>query len=308
VSVPTFSIIIPAYNRAGMLADTLASVQAQTYTSWECIVVDDGSKDNTRQVVEALSASDPRIRYVYQDNAERSAARNNGMRNAFGNYFCFLDSDDHYAPEYLERLQHFLALKEWPIALIVSDFCTWDGIEKTPVEVPSVGANVAEWLLNYPVSPSRVCMHRSIFLQFQFREDIVMVEDSVLWISIASAYPVVHLREHLVWYRVHEGNSVNRSTRAAFSRHDGLVKFFQDPLSKAIGPSLKRAMLSDVRFRMAEYHAYNGHAWRALTMVLSSWMMSPIHRHTKAKIFFILQLIPGFDRLWSIKQSYKNGR
>jgi glycosyltransferase involved in cell wall biosynthesis len=282
-----------------MLADTLASVQAQTYTNWECIVVDDGSKDNTRQVVEALSANDPRIRYVYQDNAERSAARNNGMRNATGTYFCFLDSDDHYAPEYLERLHHFLTLKQWPIALAISDFCTWDGIGITPVDVPPIGPNVAEWLLNFPVSPTRACMHKSIYPKFKFKEDIVMVEDSVLWISIATAYPVLHLREHLVWYRVHEGNSVNRATRASFSRHDGLIKFFQDPLSNAVSPSLKRNMLSDVRFRMAEYQAYNGYIWKAFGLVVSSLFTAPIHRHTKAKLFFMLMLIPGFKRLWS---------
>ena len=75
---PFFSITIPAYNRGYILPETIKSIQEQTFQAWEVIIVDDGSKDNTREIVEQLSAEDSRIRYVYQDNAERSAARNNG--------------------------------------------------------------------------------------------------------------------------------------------------------------------------------------------------------------------------------------
>ncbi len=78
---PFFSIIIPAYNRAGILEKALQSVRDQTCTDWECIVVDDGSTDNTRDLLAQWSAGDARFRYIYQENAERSAARNNGMKN-----------------------------------------------------------------------------------------------------------------------------------------------------------------------------------------------------------------------------------
>ncbi|HPY82753.1 MAG TPA: glycosyltransferase family A protein, partial [Bacteroidales bacterium] len=78
--MPLFSIIIPTYNRAHILPRTIASVLAQTYSNWECIIVDDGSTDSTKDLI--ASYSDTRIKYVYQHNAERSAARNNGIRNA----------------------------------------------------------------------------------------------------------------------------------------------------------------------------------------------------------------------------------
>jgi glycosyltransferase involved in cell wall biosynthesis len=95
---PFFSIIIPSYNRAALIIETLNSVCSQTFQNWECIVVDDGSTDTTRDVIEALSIQDDRIRYIYQDNAERSNARNNGIRNAKGEWICFLDSDDAFDP------------------------------------------------------------------------------------------------------------------------------------------------------------------------------------------------------------------
>ena len=94
-----FSIIIPSYNRANHLPKAIESVLAQSFTDWELIIVDDGSTDNTSDVV--ASYNDPRIKYIYQENAERSAARNNGIRNANGEWICFLDSDDVYLNQHL---------------------------------------------------------------------------------------------------------------------------------------------------------------------------------------------------------------
>lgn len=297
-TTPFFSIIIPAYNRAELLEETLASVQAQSFQEWECIVVDDGSTDPTSSVVEKIAVIDSRIRYVYQYNAERSAARNNGMRHARGTYICFLDSDDHYAPQYLERLHFFLAARQLPVALVVTDFCVWDGSDTRPMSAPPLEGNVAEWLFENPVSPSRACMHADIAKHFHFREDIVMVEDSVLWVSIASKFPVLHLQDCLIWYRVHEGNSVNRTTPAAFRRHEGLQLFFKDPLSGALSGTAKRDLLSDVRFRMAEYHAMQGKRLKAIFTALWSLLTSPTHRHSKAKVFLMLQQVPGFNGVW----------
>ena len=91
---PFFSVVIPTYNRAHLIKETIESVQKQTFSDWELIIVDDGSTDDTKSVVK--SVDDKRIQYVFQENAERSVARNNGFRHAKGQYICFLDSDDYY--------------------------------------------------------------------------------------------------------------------------------------------------------------------------------------------------------------------
>ena len=78
IASPFFSIIIPTYNRDYILPETINSIQEQSFGNWEVILVDDGSTDNTRELVESLSIVADRIRYVYQQNAERSVARNNG--------------------------------------------------------------------------------------------------------------------------------------------------------------------------------------------------------------------------------------
>jgi len=97
---PFFSIIIPTYNRADLIGKTLTSVLQQTFSDFEVLVIDDGSTDATRQVVEAFN--DKRLSYIFQANAERGAARNNGIDHANGKYITFLDSDDIFLPDHLQ--------------------------------------------------------------------------------------------------------------------------------------------------------------------------------------------------------------
>ena len=93
---PTFSVVIPLYNRADIVAKTIQSVLDQDFQSFEIIVVDDGSKDDPEPALAAIG--DPRIRYVRQDNAGGGAARNRGIEEAQGRYIAFLDSDDLFLP------------------------------------------------------------------------------------------------------------------------------------------------------------------------------------------------------------------
>jgi glycosyltransferase involved in cell wall biosynthesis len=102
------SIIIPCYNYGWLLPETLESVLKQSHAEWECLIIDDGSSDNTKQVSEAFASKDDRIRYIYQVNGGMSNARNNGLRLAKGEYIQFLDSDDLLAPDKLSIQVAFL--------------------------------------------------------------------------------------------------------------------------------------------------------------------------------------------------------
>ena len=101
-----FSIVIPSYNRAHFISHAIQSVIDQTFQNWELIIIDDGSTDNTKDVV--LSFDDIRIKYVYQKNQERSIARNNGIKRAKGIWICFLDSDDYYHKTHLQRFTELI--------------------------------------------------------------------------------------------------------------------------------------------------------------------------------------------------------
>ena len=113
-----FTVVIPVYNRAREIERAIKSVLSQTFQDFEIIVVDDGSNDNTREVIESIS--DPRIRYVWQENAGACVARNNGIMNSLGKYISFLDSDDEWKSEMLEK-QYSLFESDTSIGLVYSN-------------------------------------------------------------------------------------------------------------------------------------------------------------------------------------------
>ena len=99
-SSPVFSVIIPTFNRADLVLNAVISVLEQTFSNYEVVVVDDGSTDETRALLQPYA---DRIRYFYQENAGVSAARNRGIAESRGEYLAFLDSDDLFAPRMLEE-------------------------------------------------------------------------------------------------------------------------------------------------------------------------------------------------------------
>ncbi|MBD1940286.1 trifunctional glycosyltransferase/class I SAM-dependent methyltransferase/polysaccharide deacetylase [Microcoleus sp. FACHB-68] len=98
------SVVIPAHNAAATIAETLQSLQSQSFTGWEAIVVDDGSRDTTSEIVSRFAQEDSRIRIVSQPNQGVSAARNTGIEHAGADWLLFLDADDWILPQHLERL------------------------------------------------------------------------------------------------------------------------------------------------------------------------------------------------------------
>ncbi|WP_205499631.1 glycosyltransferase family 2 protein [Rufibacter psychrotolerans] len=111
-AIPFFSIVIPTYNRANLITNTLLSVLNQTYQNFEIILVDDGSKDNTKEVVQTFS--DTRLKYFPIQNGERGRARNFGFKRARGQYVVFFDSDDFMLPNHLEVIKSKIHEQGYP--------------------------------------------------------------------------------------------------------------------------------------------------------------------------------------------------
>ena len=99
---PLISVVIPAYNAEQFLDETLESVLSQTYENWECIIVNDGSTDNTESVAKKWCEKDARFCYFYKENSGVSDTRNLGIKEARGEYIAFLDADDLYMPNFLD--------------------------------------------------------------------------------------------------------------------------------------------------------------------------------------------------------------
>ena len=107
MSITNVSIIMPTYNSSRWISDSIQSVLDQYYEQWELLIVDDGSTDNTKNIVKDF-LNDKRIKYYYQENYGPATARNIGISKASGKYLAFLDSDDIWKPNKLElQLNHF---------------------------------------------------------------------------------------------------------------------------------------------------------------------------------------------------------
>lgn len=105
---PLVSVVMPSYNYARFIVESLESLRAQTYRRWECVVVDDGSTDDTAEVVARFVEREPRVRYVRQANQRQSVAKNTGLAAASGEYVQFLDADDLIEPRKFERQVEFM--------------------------------------------------------------------------------------------------------------------------------------------------------------------------------------------------------
>ena len=289
MSNPFFSVITPAYNRAYILPETISSVLRQTFTDWEMIVVDDGSKDNTHEVVNKIT--DSRVRYIYQENAERSAARNNGISNALGKYICFLDSDDWFEPNHLELLYTKIRAENSPEALFFTNCYYFQNGQKTKPDFPDF-TNPPIYLLHNPLIPARVCLHTNILKKYSFREDIVIVEDQVLWVTIAFKYPVFYIPEYTVVYHLHEDNSINIKNNCYQPRLDGLrLLFKQKDVGKLIPCKTKKIIIGNCYYGIARHYYYKHNFLKMFGSLLISIAYSPFSPQNKAKLFMIYSFI-----------------
>ncbi|MEI2689491.1 MAG: glycosyltransferase [Anaerolineae bacterium] len=229
---PKISVIIPTYNRADMLGDAIASVLAQTYADWELIVVDDGSTDDTGAVVARYS--DPRIRYIYQENRKLPGARNTGIRASTGEYIALLDSDDIFLPPKLQ-LQISAMENDPEVGLIASGWHEVDTQQRIMRTVcpwqfqPALDLN--QWLLGCPFAPSTVLVKRSwLMAAGLFDEDQHYVEDWDLWLRLAYAGCTMAWAPAVVClYTIHEGNMVNNAARMTEGVLRLFDKFFAQP-------------------------------------------------------------------------------
>lgn len=204
-SQPLVSVVVPSYNYGHLVRETLDSLAAQTYAAWECVVVDDGSTDDTEAVVKAYAETEPRVRYVRQENARQAAARNNGIRHSSGDYFQFLDADDLIEPRKFERQVEYL--EGHPDVDIVYSgvryfsaeaggelshsrlYSVWDDGRPWMPEVSGRGRVLLERLLrnNIMVVNSPLVRRRVVEAVGEFDAGLTPVEDWDYWTRAAAA-------------------------------------------------------------------------------------------------------------------------
>lgn len=218
--IPLVSIIVPCYNHGKYLAEALDSVIAQTYSNWECIIVDDGSTDDSANVANKYVTADERIHYLYQQNAGPSAARNNGVRNSHGKYILFLDGDNKLENYYAEYGVKYME-NHPECTLFHGRAKTFGGTEI-----------IKKWhytsyrdLLRFNSIDCCAMIRRSDFDRVGgFDEDMRGYEDWEFFIRLLYKKDVVHQDERILfYYRV--GANPNSVNAGALAKQDAMTLY-----------------------------------------------------------------------------------
>ena len=194
----TVSVVIPTFNRADLITRALDSVTLQSRPISEVIVVDDGSDDGTQDIIRR---DYPHVRLITQVNGGVSRARNTGIRNAGGDWIAFLDSDDAWLPEKMERQISTLAIH--PEYKIVHNDEIWirrgKRLNQKLKHRKFGGFIFSRCLPICVISPSASLIHRSVFDAVGlFDESLPACEDYDMWLRICSRYPVLYIDEELI--------------------------------------------------------------------------------------------------------------
>lgn len=199
--MPKVSVIIPTYNRSSLISAAIGSVLSQTYIDYELLVIDDGSTDATAEIVRGIQSD--KLRYVYQENLGRSAARNHGIRLAEGEYIAFLDSDDLFTPTKLAEQVRFLD-NNADYGLVYSYAMTVDEngnhLQECYYEGNLSGYIYPQMLFlkNNVITTPTVMVRAQILAETGgFDETMDICEDLDLWCRIARRHNVMQLQQHL---------------------------------------------------------------------------------------------------------------
>lgn len=290
--MPFFSIILPTYNRAHFLPKAIASVLEQTFEDWELVIVDDGSTDNTREIV--TSFMDPRIVYIYQVNQERSVARNNGIKKATGQYICFLDSDDYFLPEKLSNYKTAIEQSTEDPSILFYDGLVFEidnEVREIALPLKDNQETTHEFLLQHPIGPLQVCGAKSIFCKHSFNPQLRIGEDVELWMRIAKESDFIAVDSHQTIVLEHEDRSVNlKKYNSAKEQLKQLSLIFGMYSTQQISRKVRRKVLSDCYFNSAKHFMMNGKKWRAIFEIVKSVTYNFRNSQLKHRIYCLKEL------------------
>lgn len=273
VNVPHISVVIPSYNYARYVTEAVESALKQTLPPLEVIVVDDGSMDNTQEVMKTY-AGNPHVRYIRQENRGLSGARNTGIRHASGCYIALLDADDRWKPDKLERqLAKFASDDGVGLVFCGKEHFNEHGVMNRAPALPETCDRILDALVtSHPFCPSSVLVRKRCFEECgYFDESLKKVEDREMWIRIAKRYPFGCVEDCLVEFRLHP-QAWNLGSK-------GMVEAFRTTLERAFsdGPLERRWLLRAKAYAFMHFDF--------------SWIYHMGREHNKALWHLILSIL-----------------
>lgn len=211
------SIIVPCYKQAEYLPDAVDSILAQTFSDWECIIVNDGSPDDTEKVAQSLCQKDERIKYIFQTNSGVSAARNNAIRHSSGKYILPLDADDKISPDFVQKAVEVFDSHP-DTSIVLGRICRFGAVEGFG---PEIVFSWKDFIWENQISNTAMYKRVDYDKAFGYNENMKRgLEDWDFYLSMLSPDSKVVCIDAVCYYRVH---GVSRSSEA-YSNREQLLK------------------------------------------------------------------------------------
>jgi glycosyltransferase involved in cell wall biosynthesis len=297
--IPQVSVIIPTYNRAGLLATAIRSVLDQTFSDFDLVVVDDGSDDSIDEVVKAVN--DERVRSIrHEQRRGGAAARNTGIRNTDGEFVAFLDDDDEWYPQKLARQVSLLRCSNSNVGAVYTGYevVNRDTRKVCGRKVPMHRGDISSALLegNAIGTTSCLLLRRSCFEGVgMFDESLPSFQDYDLWIRLSRAYYFDYTSECLLNYHVHS-DKVWTNPHLIREGLDILVEKYGT--SRAFRKTCSRYYLS-VAFQFCEM----GKSVKAREAVRRAISLYPLDARHYLCLFFSLLSQPIYQKIQRTKAS-----
>jgi glycosyltransferase involved in cell wall biosynthesis len=273
---PAFSVIVPCYNAEHTIAETLQSVADQSFRDWEAIVLDDGSTDDSADIVEALIRREARMRLIRRKNSGVSVTRNAGAAAARGRSLAFLDADDCWHPDYLQRMAaHLDSHPGIGIAFAVARIVDGEGRPTGSFSSRNPGPfTTFDFLSSNPTTTcSNLVVRRDVFAALGgFREDLCHAEDQLFLIRAHLAgIGVEGCGEPLVDYRVNAAG-LSSDLEAMRRGWEAMAAEALKEAPDAIGPLMPRARALNLCYlaRRALRLDRASDSWRYMSAALRS--------------------------------------
>lgn len=259
---PKVSVIIPAYNSEKYIAETLRSVLAQTYKRYEVIAVDDGSRDETLRIAKSF---EPQIRVLTKPNGGPASARNLAINNSQGDYIAFLDADDLWVEDKLERQVAFL-YENQDAGLVYGEAWMFTGHDSEKKIESKIGYTAdssfrlllfGDYIPNSTVMIRRACIDK-VGLLNESRE-LIGVEDYEYWMRIAKHFAMAGIPRPLAYYRIRDGNlmgdgsDINKGLNLSVAAIREIERLY---------PGLWEECRVDREMLFARLHVRAGFAWK----------------------------------------------
>ena len=282
---PRVSVVIPTYKRAHLISRAIQSVLDQTYQDFEIIVVDDGSTDNTEEIVQ--NYKEDRIRYIrHSVNKGAAAARNTGIKASRGKYIAFQDSDDEWFPDKLEQQIKVFDDASSEVGVVYSGFYRIEADKK--VYFPSdrftqIDGNIHNELLkgNFVGTPA-VLIKKECFENIKyFDENLRALEDWELWIEISKHYTFKYINKPLLC-AYSTLNSVNLNQNNMLKAHEIVLLEHLDDFSK------NKKILSEHFFDVGKGLCSNGDFKKGKNYLIKSVKLNHLNLKTILLLFVLL--------------------